>query len=151
MLQLKRQKEVGYQKIETDRRNLVSAAMANDNKWQSHETVAQEVRTKNLVDFALLRNFPAFDEKNPVSTAREHPLSWRLKMFGPPSGATAEDTLSIAPPGAGSGYSLLGSKSFRSPAFPADPSGQNNSKRQQYKGGGDLPIHALASSKVSGF
>jgi hypothetical protein len=148
--QLERQQEASRLEEQERRRNMVAAAMRADNKWQAQEAATQETRTKNLVDFALLRNFPGYDVNNPVPTTREHPLSWRLQMFATVGGTgTCENPASInAGVGADSSYNLLGSQSFHNTSRSMDPSSKQN-KKQQYTGGGQLPVHVLASSNVS--
>lgn len=127
-------------------RSLIEASMAVDKKWQSQESRSQDLRTKNVVDFALLKNLPEYNASNRVSARREDPLSWRLNMFVPPptnDSTTLPSTVS-ASASVENGFNLVGSRSYST----TEASIPKVHKGSEYTGGGDLPVHALASSKV---
>lgn len=130
------------------RQELISAAVSKDAQWQRQEASSQATRTKNLVDFALLRNFPGYDTNNPVSTCREHPLSWRLKMFVGPD-VVQNDSSKYSITSADVGYDLLGSQSFRNLPPSTNGMASKSNYKQQYIGGAELPVHVLAASNVS--
>ena len=148
--QLCRQAEIAQEEEQHRKREEISRAMALDKKWQLQEASDQDIRTKNLVDFALLKNFPEYSATNPAPADREHPLSWRLSMFASPPHNRAD-------PSAGksltdqsiNNYSLVGSGTFHKDSGKLAPVASKGGKQKPYTGGESLPVHVLASSNVS--
>jgi hypothetical protein len=55
--------------------------MAFDQKWRSKMNYHQMKRNHKLFDLATLRNLPDFSLHNQVHSTREHPHSWRLRLY----------------------------------------------------------------------
>lgn len=136
-----------HQEIDEKKHALVSSAMKTDVKWKLQEDAAQENRTRNLVDLALLRNFPGYDMNNPAPTTREHPLSWRLKMFAGSCDIKTDAQNAAQTPGS-SDYYIMGPQSIRSPSLSMPPLSAKP-RQEPYVGCGPLPVHHLASANVS--
>lgn len=60
---------------------LIKTSMAFDQKWRSKMNYHQMRRNHKLFDLATLRNLPDFSLQNQVHSTREHPYSWRLRLY----------------------------------------------------------------------
>lgn len=150
--------------VEESHRVLVNTSMAFDQKWRSKMNYHQMKRNHKLLDMATLRNLPDFTLDNQVHASREHPHSWRLRLYVdnpiPPEKAdqalakgkasTNDPGYSIQMPGGARGTMNRMPSSVGAPSFPAAPvpGGNQEASVRRTTSAGGAPGAAKGSSDV---
>ena len=81
--QVEQEKLLKQMEMEKERQKqlLVTSALKSDKKWRHEDKASVMKHNDLLLDYADTSHLPEYSDKNPVSAEREHPYSWRLKLF----------------------------------------------------------------------